>query len=88
MSLVEGIELFVYHCKEHLPTWDWTPEYRRMVVQVVEQLDRIPLAIELVEVDGWQRCLLAALYQSVADRFVALKSQSIDPNAQDLVCCD
>ena len=47
MSLVEGIELFVHHCKEHVPTWHWTPEYRRMVIQVVQELDGIPLAIEL-----------------------------------------
>ena len=38
-----GDRTFVYHCKEHLPTWDWTPEYRRMVVQLVQQLGRDPV---------------------------------------------
>ena len=75
MSLVEGIELFVHHCKEHSPTWHWTAEHRRMVVRLVQQLDGIPLAIELAG-GRLAEMPLHVLYQSVTDRFVVLKSRS------------
>ena len=65
----------MHHCKEHVPTWHWTPEYRRMVIQVVQELDGIPLAIELAG-GRLAEMPLDVLYESVTDRFAMLKSQS------------
>ena len=75
MRLVEGVELFIYHCKEHIPNWTLSMLNREEVVQVVQHLDGIPLAIELAG-GRLAEIPLPRLLEALNDRFVVLKSQS------------
>ena len=47
MSLLNSIELFIEHCQKHLPSWKLDRNNGDSVLQLVNFLDRNPLAIEL-----------------------------------------
>jgi len=75
MRLAESVELFIHHCKEHIPNWKLSASNRSAVVQVVQHLDGIPLAIELAG-GRLGEMPLPRLLEALNDRFVVLKSQS------------
>ena len=50
MSLLEGLELFVQSAQRSQSDFELTVHNRGAVIDVVQQLDRLPLAIELAVV--------------------------------------
>lgn len=75
MSLINAIELFSQHCKQQLPSWSLTEGNRNQVLQIVNMLDRIPLAIELAGARTAEFSLLEMLTR-LQERFSLLKSNS------------
>ena len=75
MTLLDGMELFTQHCKQQLPIWSLTESNRNHVLQIVNTLDRIPLAIELAGARIAEFSLVEILTR-LQERFSLLKSSN------------
>ncbi|MAA80382.1 MAG: hypothetical protein CL916_14095 [Deltaproteobacteria bacterium] len=74
MGLLEGIELFVERAKVQQTDFSILPSNRDLVTQLVQQLDSLPLAIELAAAKV-STLSLSEIEQKLSDRFSLLKSK-------------
>ena len=74
MRLLEGIELFVERAKIQQSNFSILPSNRELVARLVQQLDSLPLAIELAAAKV-STLSLDEIEQKLSDRFSLLKSK-------------
>lgn len=77
MSVLDGVELFTQHCKQHLPSWALTESNRHNVFNIVNTLDRIPLAIELAG-SRIAEFSLSEIVSRLSERFALLRSNDVE----------
>lgn len=77
MSVLDGVELFTQHCKQHLPSWSLTENNRHNVFNIVNTLDRIPLAIELAG-SRIAEFSLSEIVSRLSERFALLRSNDVE----------